>query len=155
MEARKIIGKFRKKAREIALKVLYAYELQDKDADINELLEDIIKDIRNKISEKTLQYAYAIVNGIVEHIDEIDEIIKKYLKDWRFERLGNIEKTLLRIGTYELLFADIPDKGRVFIDILDLAKCYSLGEDALKFINGILSNIYKNEKKREHTESYY
>jgi len=155
MEARKIIGKFRKKAREIALKVLYAYELQDKDIDINELLEDIIKDIRGKISEKTLQYAYAIVNGVAEHIDEIDEIIKKYLKDWRFERLGNIEKALLRIGTYELLFADIPDKGRIFIDILDLAKCYSLDEDALKFINGILSSIYKNENKREHTESYY
>lgn len=155
MEANKIIGKFRKKAREIALKVLFAYELQDKNVDINEILESVIKDIRNKISEKTLQYAYAIVNGVEEHIEEIDEIIKKYLKNWRFERLGNIEKTLLRIGTYELLFANVPDKGRVFIDILDLAKCYSLDDDALKFINGILSNIYKNEGKREHTESYF
>ncbi len=154
METPKIIGKFRKKAREIALKVLYAYELRGKDIDINELLEDVIKDVRDKISEKTLQYAYAIVNGIAEHIEEIDEIIKKYLKDWRFERVGNIEKALLRIGTYELLFADVPDKGRVFIDILDLAKCYSLDEDALKFINGVLSSIYKNESKREHTESY-
>jgi len=143
-----MVGKFRKKAREIALKTLYAYELQNHQADVNELLEYIIKDIRDQLPEETLKYAYEIVNGVVEHLDEIDEIIDKYLEDWRVDRLRKIEKTLLRIGTYELLFADVPDKGRVFIDILDLAKCYGLSEDAVKFINGVLSAIYKNEKVR-------
>ncbi len=148
-----MIGKFRKKAREIALKTLYAYDLHKKEADINELLESIIADIRKELSPETLEYAYSIVNGVVEHLGEIDEIIQKYLEDWRLERLGSIERALLRLGTYELLFANVPDKGRVFIDLLDLAKCYGLDDEALKFINGVLSNIYKNEKVRKEDEN--
>ncbi len=148
-----MIGKFRKKAREIALKTLYAYDIHKQNVDINELLEDIISDVRKDLSPETLEYAYSIVNGVVEHLDEIDEIIQKYLEDWRLERLGTIERVLLRLGTYELLFADVPDKGRVFIDLLDLAKCYGLDDEALKFINGVLSSIYKNEKVRKDENS--
>ena len=141
-----MIGKFRKKAREIALKVLYAYDINKEDKDINEILEDIIKDIRSEISENTLKYTYTLVNGIQDNLDEIDEIIQGHLKEWKLERLGYIERALLRIGTYELIFLDTPDKGRVFTDILDLAKCYSLDENAIKFINGVLSSIYKDYK---------
>ncbi len=148
-----MIGKFRKKAREIALKTLYAYDIHKQNVDINELLEDIIADVRKDLCPETLEYAYSIVNGVVEHLDEIDEIIQKYLEDWRLERLGTIERALLRLGTYELLFADVPDKGRVFIDLLDLAKCYGLDDEALKFINGVLSSIYKNEKVRKDENS--
>ncbi len=145
-----MIGKFRKKAREIALKVLYAYDI-NKEKDINEILEEVIADIRAKLSERTLKYAYQIVNGVYDHLDEIDEIIQSHLKDWRLDRLGYIERALLRIGTYELLFSDIPDKKRVFVDILDLAKCYNLDEKALKFINGVLSKIYKDFKAQSKT----
>ncbi|RMD45636.1 MAG: transcription antitermination factor NusB [Aquificota bacterium] len=140
-------GRFRKKAREIALKVLYAYDINKADKDINKIFEEIIEDIRDKIKENTLKYTYLLINGIEEHIDEIDKIIKRYLKGWKLERLGFIERALLRLGTYELIFLDIPDKGRVFTDILDIGKCYSLDEDALKFINGVLSSIYKKEGK--------
>ncbi|RMA97063.1 transcription antitermination factor NusB [Hydrogenothermus marinus] len=139
-----MIGRFRKKAREIALKTLYAFDINKGDKDINEILEDVIKDIRDKISENTLRYAYMLVNGIVDNLDKIDQIIQSHLKDWRLERLGYIERALLRLGTYELIFSDVPDKGRVFTDILDLGKCYSLNEDALKFVNGVLSAIYKD-----------
>ncbi|EDP73341.1 transcription antitermination factor NusB [Hydrogenivirga sp. 128-5-R1-1] len=145
-----MVGKFRKKAREIALKVLYAYDI-DKEKDINETLEETISDIRQNLSEKTLKYAYQIINGVYEYIDEIDNIIQSHLKDWRLDRLGYIERALLRIGTYELVFSDIPDKKRVFMDILDIAKCYNLDEKALKFINGVLSKIYKDFKAQSKT----
>jgi N utilization substance protein B len=145
-----MVGRFRKKAREIALKTLYAFDMK-KEEDINKILEDIISDIRSKISEKTLHYAYQIVNGVYDHLDEIDEIIQKYLKNWRLDRLGYIERALLRIGVYELIFSDIPDKNRVFVDILDIAKCYNLNEKAIKFINGILSSIYKDFKAQSRT----
>ena len=145
-----MVGKFRKKAREIALKVLYAYDI-DKEKDINGTLEETISDIRQNLSEKTLKYAYQIINGVYEYIDEIDNIIQSHLKDWRLDRLGYIERALLRIGTYELVFSDIPDKKRVFMDILDIAKCYNLDEKALKFINGVLSKIYKDFKAQSKT----
>ncbi|NPA54466.1 MAG: transcription antitermination factor NusB [Aquificae bacterium] len=145
------MGRYRKKAREIAFRTLYTYDL--KGGDIYEILEEHIKDIRDKLSPKTIEYAYNIVRGVEEHLQEIDDIIKKYLKNWRLERLGYIERALLRIGTYELIFDDeVKDKGRVFIDILDLTDCYLNNPDSIKFINGVLSAIYNDYKKKDALE---
>ncbi len=146
-----MVGRFRKKAREIALRTLYAFDIHKGKKDINEILEEVIAEVRGKISEKTLKYAYELVNGVYEYLDEIDEIIQSHLEDWRLERLGYIERALLRLGTYELIFADVPDKGRVFTDILDLARCYGLNQNAVKFINGVLSAIYKDFKSPSKT----
>ncbi len=134
-------GKYRKKAREILFRTLYTYDL--KGGDIFEILEEHIKDIRNELSPEVLEYAYSIAKGIMDALEDIDKILRENLKGWRLERLGYPERALLRLGTYELVFSDVPDKGRVFIDILDLAKCYLDNEDSLKFINGVLSTIYK------------
>ena len=134
-------GRYRKKAREILFRTLYTYDL--KGGDIFEILEEHIKDFREKLSTVTLEYAYSTAKGILDSLDEIDKIIQENLKDWRLERLGYPERALLRLGVYELLFSEIPDKGRVFMDILDLAKCYINSEESLKFINGVLSSIYK------------
>ncbi|WP_029519902.1 transcription antitermination factor NusB [Persephonella sp. IF05-L8] len=134
-------GKYRKKAREILFRTLYTYDL--KGGDIFEILEEHIKDIRDELSPEVLEYAYSIAKGIMDALEDIDKILRENLKGWRLERLGYPERALLRLGTYELVFSDVPDKGRVFIDILDLAKCYLDNEDSLKFINGVLSTIYK------------
>jgi len=134
-------GKYRKKAREILFRTLYTYDLTG--GDFFEILEEHIKDIRPHLDEKVLQYTYSIAKGILDNLEDIDKIIQEHLNHWRLERLGYPERALLRLGTYELVFSDIPDKGRVFIDILDLAKCYLNNEESLKFINGVLSSIYK------------
>ncbi|RMD45173.1 MAG: transcription antitermination factor NusB [Aquificota bacterium] len=140
------MGRFRKKAREIALRTLYTYDILG-DGDIFQILEDHIKDVRKNLSSKTIEYAYSIVKGVEEHLDEIDELIKSHLKNWRLERLGYLERALLRIGTYELVFSNIEDKGRVFMDILDLTDCYLNNKDTIKFINGVLSAIYNDTKE--------
>ncbi|SNZ07124.1 NusB antitermination factor [Persephonella hydrogeniphila] len=140
-------GKFRKKAREILFRVLYSYDL--KGGDIFEIVEEQIKEIRNKLSPEVIEYAYSIAKGITDSIEDIDRIISENLKEWRLERLGYPERALLRLGTYELVFSDIQDKGRVFVDILDLAKCYIDNEDTLKFINGVLSTIHKKYNKQD------
>jgi len=140
-------GKFRKKAREILFKTLYSYDL--KGGDIFEIIEEHIKETGDKFSPEIMEYVYSIAKGIVDSIEDIDRIISENLKGWRLERLGYPERALLRLGTYELIFSDIPDKGRVFVDILDLAKCYIDNEDTLKFINGVLSSIYKKCNKQD------
>jgi N utilization substance protein B len=140
-------GKFRKKAREILFKALYSYDL--KGGDIFEIIEEHIKETGDKFSPEIMEYVYSIAKGIVDSIEDIDRIISESLKGWRLERLGYPERALLRLGTYELIFSDIPDKGRVFVDILDLAKCYIDNEDTLKFINGVLSSIYKKYNKQD------
>ncbi len=139
-------GKHRKKAREILFKTLYSYDLNGgnlKDT-LQYYIEDFKKSNNGKIDQKVLEYSYSIAEGIEKHLDEIDQLIETHLHGWRLKRLGYPERALLRLGAYELAFADIPDKGRVFIDILDLAKCYLTDEEALKFINGVLSGIYKD-----------
>ena len=134
-------GRYRKKAREILFRTLYTYDL--KGGDIFEILEEHIKDIRDELSPEVIEYAYSIAKGITDTIEDIDKILRENLQGWRLERLGYPERALLRLGTYELIFSEVPDKGRVFIDILDLAKCYLDNEDSIKFINGVLSGIYK------------
>ncbi len=142
-------GRYRKKAREILFKTLYTYDL--KDGDIFEILEEHIKDIRGSLSSEILEYAYSLAKGIMDTMDDIDRIINENLKDWRVERLGYPERALLRLGTYELVFSEVPDKGRVFIDILDLAKRYINSEETLKFINGVLSTIHKKYNQNVKT----
>ncbi len=139
------MGKFRKKAREIVFRTLYSYDL--KGGDLYEILEDHIKDIRGKLSPKTIEYAYNILKGIEEHKEEIDELLRENLKNWRLERLGYPERALLRLGVYELIFSDVEDKGRVFMDILDLTKCYISNTETVRFINGVLSTVYNVDQK--------
>ncbi|WP_457622195.1 transcription antitermination factor NusB [Persephonella sp.] len=139
------MGKYRKKAREVVFRTLYTYDI--KDGNLLEIVEDHLRDIKDKLSKKTIDYIYTMLKGIEEHFSEIDEVLRENLKNWRLERLGYPERALLRLGVYELLFSDTEDKGRVFMDILDLTKCYIDNPDTVKFVNGVLSTIYKNKQK--------
>jgi len=141
-------GKYRKVAREILFRTLYMYDFR-KNEDLYELLEEVIKDIRGNLRKRIIEYAYRVLSAFDENKEYIDDVIRKYLQKWRFERLGYPERAFLRLGTTELLFSNITDKGRVFIDILDLAKCYLDNPDSLRFINGVLSSIYNSEIKPE------
>ncbi len=141
--------KYRKKAREILFRALYSYDI--KGGSLLDILQEHIQDFKKfkgKLSRKAVEYAIELAKGIEKNLQEIDRIIEEHLKGWRIKRLGFPERALLRLGTYELVFSNIPDKGRVFIDILDLAKCYLTDEDSLKFINGVLSGIYKDTKEK-------
>jgi len=136
------VGRHRKIAREIAFRTLYSYDFRPED-DIFEILEDHIRDVRNKIPQKALEYVYKILDTYIDNSDKVDEIIEEHLERWTLKRLGYPERAFLRLGTTELVFSDLEDKGRVFVDILDLIDCYIGTEDSLRFINGVLSSIYK------------
>ena len=138
------MGKYRKIAREISFRTLYAYDFR-KDEDIYDILEEIIKDVRPNLHQRIIDYSYRILGNYEDNKEMIDEIIRNHLEKWRLERLGYPERAFLRLGTTELLFSNINDKGRVFIDILDLAKCYIGTPETLRFLNGVLSSIYQSE----------
>lgn len=136
--------KIRKEAREVILRVLYSYDIRKEDMLL--IFEDYIK--KEKFNSKVKEYARNVIEGISQNLQTIDNIIQDYLEDWRLERLGYIERALLRLGVYELLFNELSKDetvGRKFADILNLAKCYLISETPLKFINGVLSRIYKTK----------
>ena len=84
-----------------------------------------------------------VADKIIEKEKEIDELADKYLVDWKIERLNKVDKAILSIGIYELVFTDIPSIVAIN-EAVELSKKYS-DEAVTKMINGVLDNIYHNE----------
>ncbi|MEX6494190.1 transcription antitermination factor NusB [Fusobacterium animalis] len=99
----------------------------------------------NALSEKQLEFIKNSINGIAENYDNIKDIIKKNTKNWTYERIGVIERSLLIVGTYEFLIKNTPIEV-IANEIVELAKEYG-NEKSYEFINGILANIEKAKNK--------
>jgi len=124
-------------AREAVIQTLYAREMGNDKA--IEQFDEILKE--KKVKGKKAEFAKKLLNGILEHLDEIDKIIKDHLIDWDFDRLDKVDKQILRLGVYEIKYTDTPFQ--IAIDeAVKIAKNFS--EDKSKsFINGILDRVAK------------
>ncbi len=129
----------RHQAREAVIGLLYAYDLGN--PEIKKFAEEILEE--KKIRNKQREFALNLFKGTVEHLNTIDEEIKKHLESWEMDRLGHIERAILRLGAYELLFTDL-DPAIVINEAVELAK--KLGSDqSPKFVNGVLDAIAKEK----------
>lgn len=106
-------------------------------------LEYDIKGIIHEQLEVENDFVNMLVFGVIEKEKEIDELADKYLVDWKIERLNKVDKAILSIGIYELVFTDIPSIVAIN-EAVELSKKYS-DEAVTKMINGVLDNIYHNE----------
>lgn len=132
-------------AREFALQILYQIDItKDK-------LEDILDNFWNYQEEKEADpavkdFMLEIVKGVVENLKAIDEKISRYATNWQLKRIAVVERNILRLASFELLFrSDIPAKVSIN-EAVDLAKRFS-GEEAGKFVNGVLDKIKPDNKK--------
>jgi N utilization substance protein B len=129
----------RRKAREIALKILYAY-----DAEEGSKIQDCINafwSLYPKCPKDVKEYAESLVINTIERIDKIDNIISVYIKNWKLNRLALIDRNILRIGTYELLYEAL-DERIIINEAVELAKKYGDAE-SYQLVNGILDSINK------------
>lgn len=133
----------RRKGRELALSVLYQIDLLSREN--SKLCEEIGK--RYDYSSSSIEFAKEIVQGVILNLKFIDSFIKKYSKNWEIERISTIDRNILRIAIFEILYKDdIP--GKVSIDeAIELSKKFSEGEKSKDFVNGILDKIYKEVLK--------
>jgi N utilization substance protein B len=93
-------------------------------------------------TEKKDRFAERIVLGVLEHSQEINRLIEQYSENWRFDRMSIIDRNILRMATFELLYCeDIPPKVTLN-EAIELGKRYG-SEDSGSFINGILDQIQK------------
>ena len=130
-------------ARECALKILYKIEIS-KDS-VESSIEDFWS--RGKFSEEIKNFATSLVKGACEKLARIDDIISQYAENWEIKRMAIIDKNILRLGTFELLYRDeIPPKVSIN-EAIELAKKYG-DIDSGKFVNGILDKIRKQECKK-------
>ena len=131
----------RTKSRECALVILYQSEISKRPA--LAASENYWSD-KEQIDDTVKVFADRLVKGIEENLDKIDEKISHYATNWQIKRMAAIDRNILRIGVYELLFApDIPPKVSIN-EAVELAKKFGDLESS-KFVNGILDKIHKTE----------
>lgn len=102
------------------------------------------------LGEDVLAFARELVAGVVAERPAIDDLIARYARDWDIQRLARVDRNILRIGIYELLFANRPDvPAAVAInEAVELAKRFSSAE-AGRFVNGILGQLARDYGKAE------
>jgi transcription antitermination factor NusB len=122
-------------ARRLAVEVLYQADLRGP-----EVVADALASPTVKHGSETQRFAEELVRGVLEHLTEIDELIRSVAQNWDLARMATVDRNILRLGTYELVFRkDIP--GKVTInEAVDLAKRYGTAESGT-FVNGILDRI--------------
>jgi N utilization substance protein B len=137
---------FRRKGRECALQILFQFDFQS--GEETRLIRQYWEN--NPCPAKARVFAEQLVQGTLEHLKEIDDLICKYALHWKPERFFGIDRNIIRIASYEILYrGDIPV--RVTIDeALEIAKKFST-EDSAKFINGILDKIAKYQLNGSNT----
>lgn len=127
----------RTQARESVIGLLYAYDLGNEGIVkfVDEILED--KKIRNKQKE----FALDLFNGVVEHLEVIDKEIIDHLNQGGIKDTGSVEKSILRLAIYEILYKDL-DKPIIINEAIELSKKLA-SDSAPKFINGLLDKVNK------------
>jgi len=91
-------------------------------------------------SQESAQYLRYLVDGVLKHQAEIDAEIKQYLRGWQLGRIANVDRAILRLAFYEIMFeADTPDKV-VMNEAIEIAKLFS-DEQSHRYINGVLSSF--------------
>jgi len=128
-------------ARENALKIMYQAEITRRD--INTAAQYYWTE-HEDLDLTVKEFSDRLTKGTQEHLDSIDSKITQYATNWQIKRMAVIDRNILRLGVFELLFApDIPPKVSIN-EAVDLAKKYGDLESS-KFVNGILDKIHKSE----------
>ncbi|NYF10772.1 N utilization substance protein B [Leifsonia sp. AK011] len=129
----------RTKARKRALDVLYGADVRGES--INTVLAaESMRAAEDTKRASSWDYARTIVTGVTEHGDEIDELIETYAQGWTIPRMPAIDRALLRIGIWEILYNDeVPDSVAI-AEAVESARVHST-DDSAGFVNGLLGRI--------------
>jgi N utilization substance protein B len=130
----------RGKARKKALDVLY-------EADVRGIAASDVLDAKADAADSAMNpYTAELVWGVVEHADRIDDLLASYSQGWTLERMPAVDRNLLRIGTYELLWCDDIPPAVAISEAVGLAKALSTDESPT-FVNGLLARILEVKPK--------
>ncbi len=128
--------------REKVLQALYAYELSHEPVDA--IIEYVLKDLRK--DAEGFKFAVELIRKVIDSTKMLDQIIRKKVEHWEFDRLAVIDKIVLRMGICELLFfEDIPPKVSIN-EAIEIARLFSTDKSD-KFVNGILDSVLSDLKE--------
>jgi N utilization substance protein B len=126
----------RHRGRELALRVLFELEGTQKDA--SKVLNYHAEDLGSPPDVE--EFASQLVLGVLNELERVDGSIEAASSNWRLEEIGKVERAVLRLGAYELLFLSGTPVSVVIDEAVELAKAYAGGE-AASFVNGVLGRI--------------
>ena len=124
----------RSKARKRALDLLYEAELR------GEPVLELLDQRTAEASPPVVPYAAQLVRGVQEHRERIDELLAAHAEDWTLDRMPAVDRNILRIGAYELLWADDVPDGVAISEAVQLARSLST-EASPAFVNGLLARL--------------
>ncbi|HSA58424.1 MAG TPA: transcription antitermination factor NusB [bacterium] len=130
----------RRKSREFALQLLY--EMEVKGADPKSVLERAHEDV----SEEGRKFATDLLDGTYRNRKEIDELIERHSLHWKMARMAVVDRNILRLAVYELLYLHDVPTSVVLNEAIEIAKKFGT-EDSGAFINGILDKVAKEVRK--------
>ncbi|MCR4397434.1 MAG: transcription antitermination factor NusB [Firmicutes bacterium] len=129
----------RRKAREIALRVLFQVDVARADPD--EAMSLLLSE--HHVAPEIVSFAEEIVKGTLEHLEDIDKRLAELSRDWTLERMANTDRNILRMGCFELMYREDIPRSVAVNEAVELAKAYG-GPDSGKFVNGILGRIVQD-----------
>lgn len=139
-------------SRSVAMQTLYEWDFYGQDPEsLQEIKERNIREFGAGI--KDTGFISDLIDGVKEHLSEIDKIISKAAPEWPIEQITVIDRNVLRLGLYELLYEnkeEVPPKVAIN-EAIELAKSFG-GENSSKFINGVLGTVYKEILEESNPE---
>lgn len=130
-------------SRSIVMQSLYEWDFKRKKPEqLEEIVGRNLKEFGPGLEDA--EFVWKLIKGVIKYSPQIDKIIEKSAPEWPLEQITVIDRNVLRIGLYELLFADreeVPPKVAIN-EAIELAKTFG-GESSGKFINGVLGTVYR------------
>ncbi len=130
-------------SRSVAMQSLYEWDFKgSKSEDLAPIVERNIKEFASGVDDPT--FIVQLVQGVVSHIDKLNAIIEKAAPQWPLAQIAIVDRNVLRIGLYELLFGsrdEVPPKVAIN-EAIELAKSFG-GDSSGKFVNGVLGTVYR------------
>lgn len=126
----------RRKARELAFKVLY--QIDQVNNDPRQAFDYLMEE--DPLAEKDSQFAWSLIEGVMEKLADIDEKLESLAKDWTVQRMSSVDRNLLRLAAYEILYQEGVQAVVAINEALEISKRYS-EPASVGFINAILDKI--------------
>jgi N utilization substance protein B len=147
-------------ARSVAMQSLYEWDFKGKkDENLEEIVRKNIKEFAPGIEDDA--FVYHLASQVIANREKIDPLIEKCAPEWPLEQVTVVDRNILRLGIYELIFGnyeDVPPKVAIN-EAIELAKSFG-GESSGRFVNGVLGTIYrelgepmKDDQSKKHKEN--
>ncbi len=130
-------------SRSVAMQTLYEWDFSGREPEkLKEIADRNIKEFGAGLEND--EFVWQLINGVIEHMPQLDEIITKSAPQWPIEQITIIDRNVLRLGLLELLFSkreEVPPKVAIN-EAIELGKTFG-GESSGKFVNGVLGTVYR------------